>query len=236
MRLKALAALPLFSMLTSCYYLQSVSTPIKTMEYNSQAGTESNKNHRQLMVLLPGIGDRATVFSKFGVIDAIRKNNPTTDIIAVEAHFKYYEARTIVERLRKDIIKPAIAAGYHEIYLGGTSLGGFGSLLYLKQYPDELTKIFILAPYLGDEQDYQYLLKNEAAPQAPRDVNIWAWLTLLPESTKNKIYLAYGADDKFAIPNGLLKKHLPEEHTVSQDGKHNWKTWAKLWPRLLEKE
>jgi pimeloyl-ACP methyl ester carboxylesterase len=234
-RFKKLSALSLLAMLTGCYYLQSNSIPIGTMEYKNLAVGGSNKSGRQLMVLLPGIGDRASVFDKYSVIDTIHKKNPNMDIVAVDAHFKYYEARTIVERLRADIIKPAIAAGYRKIYLGGTSLGGFGSLLYLKQYPDDLTKIFIIAPYLGDEQDYEYLLENLAPPIPLRDVNIWPWITLFPPELKDKIYLAYGADDKFAIPNKLLSKYLVEDHVFTQEGRHNWKTWAKLWPRLAEK-
>lgn len=234
MRLKTLASLPLFVLLTSCYYLQSTSMPIKTISYQQHADGE-NKSDRKLMVLLPGIGDKAGAFNKYGVIDAIRNVHPNVDVIAVDAHFKYYEARTIIDRLRQDIIKPALDAGYNEIYLGGTSLGGFGSLLYLKQYPDDINKIFILAPYLGDAQDYNYLIENTSAPQVPRDVNLWSWLTQLPNETKNKIYLAYGTNDKFAIPNELLAKQLSPEHTVTQSGKHNWKTWAQLWPSLLEK-
>lgn len=233
MRLKTLASLPLFALLTSCYYLQSTSIPIKTIHYTQQHAEQADKSARQLMVLLPGIGDRAGVFDKHGVIDAVHTINPNMDVIAVDAHFKYYEARTIIDRLRHDIIKPALEAGYGAIYLGGTSLGGFGSLLYLKQYPDDINKIFILAPYLGDAQDYNFLIENTAAPEVPRDVNLWPWLTQLPEEVKDKIYLAYGTNDKFAIPNGLLAKQLPTEHTVTQSGKHNWKTWAQLWPKLL---
>jgi pimeloyl-ACP methyl ester carboxylesterase len=151
-------------------------------------------------------------------------------------HFKYYQARTIVNRLRQDIIKPALDAGYSEIYLGGISLGGFGSLLYIKHYPDDISKIFILAPYLGDKQDYSYLIDNTAVPTVPRDVNLWPWLTQLPDATKNKIYLAYGTNDKFAVPNELLADRLPKGHSVTQTGKHNWKTWAQLWPTLLAKK
>jgi len=235
MRLKTLASLPLFVLLTSCYYLQSTSMPIKTINYPQQNVTSEHKSARQLMVLLPGIGDKASAFDKYGVIDLIRAAHPNMDVIAVDAHVKYYEARTVIERLRQDIIKPALDAGYDAIYLGGISLGGFGSLLYIKQYPDDINKIFILAPYLGDAQDYNYLIENTAAPQLPRDINLWPWLTQLPDATKNKIYLAYGTHDKFAVPNGLLADRLPQDHTVTQPGKHNWKTWAKLWPGLLAK-
>lgn len=235
MHLRTLAGIPFVVLLTSCYYLQSVSIPIKTIRYTQQATTE-HKSARQLMVLLPGIGDRAGVFDKYGVVEAIHATHPNMDVIAVDAHFKYYEARTIIDRLRQDIIKPAQDAGYSEIYLGGTSLGGFGSLLYIKQYPDDIRKIFILAPYLGDAQDYNYLIENTAPPKTPRDVNLWSWLTELPDETRNKIYLAYGTNDKFSIPNEILAKHLPPNHTITLAGKHNWKTWAQLWPMLLAKK
>lgn len=235
MPLKALASLCLVALLSGCYYLQSTVIPIQAIHYPHQAATQEQKQQlKQLMVLLPGIGDRASAFDKHGVIEMIRAAYPMMDIVAVEAHVKYYSARTIIERLRQDIIKPALDAGYSEIYLGGISMGGIGSLLYLKNYPDDISKIFILAPYLGDPQDYNYLIENTAPPQPPRDVNLWPWLTQLPDATKNKIYLAYGNNDKFAIPNALLAKQLPREHTVTQGGKHNWKTWVQLWPQLLK--
>lgn len=235
MPLKALASLCLVALLSGCYYLQSTVIPIQAIHYPHQAATQEQKQLKQLMVLLPGIGDRASEFEKHGVIEMIRTTYPNMDIVAVEAHFKYYESRTIIERLRQDIIKPALDAGYSEIYLGGISLGGIGSLLYLKSYPNEIHTVFILAPYLGDKQDYNYLIENTAEPQEPRDVNLWPWLTQLPDTTKNKIFLAYGTEDKFSIPNGLLAKQLPPEHTVIQPGKHNWKTWKQLWPSLLAK-
>ena len=52
----------------------------------------------------------------------------------------------------------------------------------------------------------------------PRDVNIWAWLTQLPEPARSKIYLAYGAEDKFAVPNSVLAQYLPANQVVTQAG------------------
>jgi hypothetical protein len=85
MRLKKLACLPLFMLLTSCYYLQSTSIPIKTTHYPQQNAIGENKSDRKLIVLLPGIGDEASEFNKHGVVDVIRHIYPNTDIIAVDA-------------------------------------------------------------------------------------------------------------------------------------------------------
>jgi pimeloyl-ACP methyl ester carboxylesterase len=237
MRLSALTSLPFAALLSSCYYLQGTSIPIKTIEYKKEivTTTAKTKKDRDLFVLLPGIGDRAGVFDKFGIVEKIHNENKNANVVAVEAHFKYYQTRTIIDRLRVDIIQPAIAQGYRDIYLVGTSLGGFGSLLYLKLYPNEISKIFIFAPYLGDPQDYNYLLNNQAPPIAPRDVNLWPWLTQLPESTRAKIYLGFGEKDKFSTPNTLLAKYLKQNQVVTNQGKHNWTTWAELWGEMMEK-
>lgn len=236
MRIKAITVFLLIALLSGCYYLKNPSIPMKTFSYPSNIGTDKNNNQRRLMVVLPGIGDSVEKFDQHGVVAAIQHKNPDMDVMAVDAHFKYYQARTIVDRLRADIIKPALDAGYTEIYLGGISLGGFGSLLYLKQYPDDITKVFLMAPYLGEKEDYQYLLADNSEIDAAAENSLWPWFMQLSSETKNKIHLAYGAQDKFAQPNGLFAKNLSSTKVVTQDGKHNWKTWKRLWPELLATE
>lgn len=236
MQLKAIIFISVIALLSGCYYLQNPSIPMENFSYPSKNGINKNNSNRILMVLLPGIGDGAEKFYQHGVVAMIQRQHPDMDVIAVNAHFKYYQARTIIERLRTDIIKPARDAGYDEIYLGGISLGGFGSLLYLKQHPKDIAKVFIMAPYLGEEPDYQYLLDNPSTtPLTPTEASIWPWLTNLSNDTKRKIYLAYGTEDKFVKPNSLLANYISPEQTVVQHGKHNWKTWEQLWPELLSK-
>jgi len=234
-RIKRLILLLPILLLTGCYCLQSPSIPMETFSYPAKERADNNKQ-RKLMVLLPGIGDGAEKFYQHGVVDAVQHKYPDMDVIAVNAHFKYYQSRTIVDRLHADVIKPARAAGYTDIYLGGISLGGFGSLLYLKQYPDEITKVLLMAPYLGEQGDYQYLQRDNTENQSPGENSIWPWFIQLPKQTKDKIYLAYGAQDKFAQPNELFARSLSPEKTAVQEGKHNWKTWKQLWPELLATE
>lgn len=233
--MKVLIVLPMLLLLSSCYFFKDGSAPLKTIHYLQQEQSNKNIKSKKLLVLLPGIGDSAASFEQHKIIDEIHSIAPGIDVIAVDAHFKYYQEHTIIERLRTDVIAPARAAGYREIYLGGISLGGFGSLLYLKQHPDDINKILILSPYLGEKEDFDYLLMNESAPKGLRDRNLWPWLTHLNEETKQKIYLAYGASDKFAQQNGLLARQLPSNHLVLQPGEHHWDTWKVLWPELLRK-
>ena len=66
-------------------------------------------------------------------------------------HFGYYLRRTAIERLREDVIVPAQRKGYGEIDLVGISLGGFGALYYAMHHPGEIARLFLLAPYLGEQ-------------------------------------------------------------------------------------
>jgi pimeloyl-ACP methyl ester carboxylesterase len=56
---------------------------------------------------------------------------------------------TFAERLRAEVIEPAQARGYDDIWLLGVSIGGFGSLLYAGEFPADIRGIVLLAPYLG---------------------------------------------------------------------------------------
>ncbi|PCK04832.1 MAG: hypothetical protein COA42_18810 [Alteromonadaceae bacterium] len=230
----ALATCFAFLPLSGCYHLQSMSVPIAHERYAPpEADKPDDKKPRRLMVLLPGMGDRASAFDKHGFIRSLQQSRPDFDVVTVESHFKYYQSTTIVERLHKDIILPAIASGYQEIYIGGISLGGLGALLYLREHPDEVSGIFVLAPYLGEKGEYQYLLDGSARNEKKITTDLWPWLSELPAAHKNKIHLAYGASDRFSEANDLLATYLPEDHIVKTPGKHLWTTWKLLWPELL---
>lgn len=185
------------------------------------------------MILLPGIGDRANTFEKNGIIENILASNTGYDIISVEAHFKYYQNRTLVERLHEDIVQPALKKGYKEIVFGGVSLGGLGALLYLKYHPENVTKVVLIAPYLGEKQEYDYLIDKSKPKPNEFKIGLWPWLSQLPEKQTRKIFLAYGKQDKFSEPNALLESYLPENNTYTTDGKHLWSTWRGLWPSIF---
>ncbi|MGE5173202.1 MAG: hypothetical protein ACM3MD_05175 [Betaproteobacteria bacterium] len=51
-------------------------------------------------------------------------------MIVVNAHMGYYLNGTVFTRLKEDVIEPAKARGYDQIWLVGNSLGGYGSISY----------------------------------------------------------------------------------------------------------
>ncbi len=185
------------------------------------------------MVLLPGMGDRARVFAKHKFIADLHDVQPSFDVIAVESHFKYYQDKSVIDRIHTDIVLPAIADGYQEIVMAGNSLGGLGSLLYLKEHPEAVSAVIVLAPYLGEVEEFQYLLDGSVRDEAAIKIDLWPWLTALPPEHQRKIFLAYGTSDKFTVSNTLLSDYLPESHTLTIEGNHRWTTWKKLWPTVL---
>ena len=91
---------------------------------------------KTLLIMLPGRGDRASSFVTAGFVDIADRHQ--FDVLAVDAHFGYYAERILVERLHEDIIAPAKARGYENIWLLGISMGGLGALLYAAEYPNEI--------------------------------------------------------------------------------------------------
>ena len=119
--------------------------PLQVCEYRCASAPT-----RELMILLPGIGDLAEDYESHGFVDAVRRSGAPADLVAVDVHVGYYARRTVLERLRKDVIAPAREAGYEKIWLGGISLGGLGASLYAAEYAADLQGLVLLAPFLGD--------------------------------------------------------------------------------------
>src|SRR5687767_673482 len=108
-----------------------------------QVGDRSNT----LVVMLPGIKDRAEQFLVAGFVDG-GATSDAFDVVVVEPELSDYLSGSIVERLRTDVIEPAQARGYDDIWLLGVSIGGYGSLLYAGEFPADIRGVVLLAPYL----------------------------------------------------------------------------------------
>lgn len=110
-----------------------------------------------LVVMLPGAYSRPRDFVDEGFVDALRSRGVDADVQVVDAHLRYYEDKTIVERLRQDVVRPALARGVPQVWLVGISLGGFGALGYAARHGDEIAGVLALAPYLGRRSVLQEL-------------------------------------------------------------------------------
>jgi pimeloyl-ACP methyl ester carboxylesterase len=222
-------------LLSSCYYLQRTGAPLEVIEF--PIAKEKGVVARDLIVLLPGIGDYPEAFQRNEFIRTLRhQQDLAADAVAVNSHIGYYTDRSLLDRLKEDVVEPAFSRGYERIHFVGVSLGGYGSLLYMRSHPDDVTSVILVAPYLGEPEHYNYLLglSGWGEPVRARE-NIWPWLESLPKETLAQIYLGYGDSDDYATGQILLSRLLPTGNSTSVVGDHSWVTWQSLWPELLSR-
>ena len=201
-----------------------------------------DKPARCLFVLLPGLGDSDGDFADHGFIAALQQRQLSVDTISANATLGYYARETLLARLETDVLAAASKAGYHEIWVGGISLGGMGSLLVARHHASEIAGVVLIAPYLGDDE---LLDEIEAAgglarwrPGAVGDYRreTWRWLQAATQrpDTAPKIYLAAGDRDKLRQGHHLLASALPPERVFHTNGKHDWGPWSVLWRDFLD--
>lgn len=218
--------------LASCFSLH-MSESLDRFEY-----IDPERKNTTLIVFLPGIYDHAADFEREGLVKAVRDRGLHADMIAVEAHFGYYLSGNVVDHLRTEVIAPARDRGYRDIWLVGISLGGFGSLLFSKTYPEEVKGAFLISPFLGlpaSRMDPAEWLQSRQAQ--PGDEGLWEWLTEYSAEKKSTpaLFLGYGEQDKFADASGRLSKYLAHDNVIHMPGTHDWPTWKALWERALDK-
>ncbi len=251
-------AILLFTAVVLCACLPQTKIPIDTILYNSGA----TQGSRMLFVYLPGRGDDMTAFQDNGLIDAVRERGLDVDIIAVNAHMGYYLNGTAFTRIREDVLAPAKAKGYNKIWLIGNSLGGYGSLSYARQYPDDIEGVVLLGSFLGSRELIDEISRAGLLNWRPVEIKkntedewdkqLWLWLKDRVEqktfgtggrdcgsgkkSCSPKIYLGYGRGDRFSHGQDFLASFMPSDHVLVIDGGHRWGTWKKIWAMFLDKK
>ena len=227
--------------------------PLRTVDLARSAdgldrGTEHGTEHgagRCLAVLLPGRLNDPEKFAEAGFARAVASSGLAVDLVAVDTHLGYFRARSVVERLRTDVIAPARAAGYDTIWIVGTSLGGLGGLLYLRDHPDDLAGVLALAPYLGETAVIEEIERAggpgqwQAPPTlAESDVGreLWSWLGPWTSGEPTvPLHLGWGTADAFDRSNRLLAGLLPPAQVYTVAGGHDWGVWERLWEEFLDR-
>ncbi|HKV09085.1 MAG TPA: alpha/beta hydrolase-fold protein [Thermoanaerobaculia bacterium] len=234
----ALALSLLFS--SGCLRPRPATVPLRTIALPASGGGDA----RCLVVLLPGRRDSPEDFVRHGFPGIAAQAGIRADFVAVDAHLGYYYEKTIVDRLREDVIAPA-RKRYDRIWLAGISLGGTGSLLYTIENPKDVDGIVLLAPFLGEEPVIDEVaaaggLRGWKAPDplGPDDFQrrMWTWLERYENGSEGQIplYLGFGTRDDFARANGLLGNVLPPERVFTVEGGHTWRAWQALWEKAVE--
>lgn len=228
---------------SGCFFRPAPATvPLRTLEIPG-----GSSDSRCLVIFLPGRGDTPEHFMRNDFPESLRRAGSRCAMLGVDAHLGYYFERTVTERLEEDVLAPARARGFEEIWLVGISLGGFGSLLYTKDHPGEIAGIVAIAPFLGERE-----LTDEIAaaggieswtpretPQRKDFLAFWAWLKGYRSSTTGAdaehppLFLVYGTGDRFAPANGILAGLLPADHVFQVRGGHTWAAWRRGWDTFL---
>lgn len=211
-----------------------------------QALLPADETPSRLVVVLPGRGDDIQALRESGIADAIQSAWPDADVVLTGLGFGYYMQGRAPQRLHDEVIVPARARGYREIWLTGASMGGMGALMYDRAYPGDADGLVLLAPYLGDrtlveEISARGLAQWNAGP-VPAEVDagnyqreLWRHLQGWhhdPARTRS-VWLGYGAGDRLAKAMPPLAGLLPEDHVVVAEGGHAWTVWSPLTQRML---
>ncbi|MES1241866.1 MAG: alpha/beta hydrolase [Acidobacteriota bacterium] len=218
-----------------CFRPRPATVPMRTVEVKPGA-----PGSRSLVVLLPGRFDTPEDFVRSGFGELAERYGVGARIVSADAHLGYYLERTMVDRLRQDVIAPAKAQGVEKVWLAGVSLGGSGSILYSIEHPDDVSGITLIAPYLGEDDVRREIesaggLRGWTPPQtlAPTDFQRRTWAWLRNPDGRIPIYLGWGTRDRFAKIDGLLGAVLPPERVFTVPGGHAWKPWRALWEKFL---
>lgn len=254
MNSKYLASLTLMAAFLIGGCIGSGKAPLESLTY--VATPEKNNN---LIVFLRGMGGTLNCpisghkcFETEGFVEAVKKKGLPYDMIAPNAHFLYYENRTLDERLTEDVIQPARAGGYDKIWLVGVSMGGLGSLLYLKEHPENIDGILTLGPKLDANFVGNGAIIDEIAvaggvdnwepgnydPEEDWPRMLWDWLKKYNHDGVDAppIYLGVGTEDGFFKAQNLLASDLPQDRVIFVEGGHRFSTFKKIWDIFLDRQ
>ncbi len=221
-------------LLSGCFGIAATEVPLPSV-----ATVHSEGRSDTLVIMLPGRGDRAEAFASQGFQRAGELHG--FDTLAVDAHFGYYMKRILLPRLHEDIVLPARNAGYENIWLLGISMGGFGSLLYAAEHPEEIDGVILLAPYLGDRKLAREISASgglsawsgEAPDFEDYEIDVWTWLQEATNGSRaTPVVLGYGKADGSAPTHAVLGDALPAANVYTLDGGHSWTTWGPLWEQI----
>ncbi|HEX4445811.1 MAG TPA: hypothetical protein VH044_03720 [Polyangiaceae bacterium] len=233
-----IAGWPLLSL--SCNLFFSAPTPMPKVERYADAAHPT----KCLVVFLPGFGDDANSYVDHGFPDAFKTHGLSVDSVTAGATYGYYSRRTLLTRIEEDVLGPARARGYQQIWIVGISMGGLGALLLAKDQDPNIAGIYLMAPYLGDDSLLEEIDKaggvarwepgHVAADDYQRD--LWRYLkrvTSAPDGPPS-VYLGAGNKDKLGFGHHVLAGALPKDHVFSTPGPHDWGPWSIVWADFLD--
>lgn len=193
------------------------------------------------VVLLPAAYSGPEDAVAAGFPAALHARFPQASLLLPELPVDDLQNRSGLVALRREIVDPARAST--RVWLAGISLGGYLSLLYARQWAQDLAGLLLLAPYLGNRGLGRAIqvaggprawLADPAAldPAVGTEEERGVW-RLLAEERRLPVRMGYGDDDRFAGNHRLAAQLLPPTDVSVVPGGHDWRTWLDIWNHLL---
>ena len=230
--------------LAGCLRLVSAPQPMKSLADSVVSPTRA----KCLVVFLPGVADRASTFRDEGFVEAMRSRKLSVDVVAADATVGYYLRGIEAPLIDRDVVVPALANHYEQVWMVGVSMGGFGTLHYASSFPSRLDGVLVLAPHLGEETVLQQIrdaggLEQWSPPPPERfhgrnyTEDTWRWLRArtVGGAPGPELYLGYGEGDIITGRSQLLVKTMPASHVYRDEGGHSWGTWRRLFAQFLDR-
>ncbi len=235
-----------------CYFTRSPSRPLPALEFRRSSITREHC----LVVFVPGFLDGPDNFLEHGFPSDLLTRGAPCDSVAIDLHYRYYgetpaAGQGVANIVFDDILEPATARGYEEIWLVGISMGGLGALLTAERHPELVTGVILLAPFVGEESVVREIqaaggpeaweppggLASTPWTQDNYTAHLWAWLRgyATDQDEMPPLYIGWGDDDRLGEADRVLASMQPEDHVVTIPGDHGWATWRPLFGELLDR-
>lgn len=202
---------------------------------------------RCLVIFVPGLMDGPDSFLEHGFARAVAERTPC-DSVAVDLTYRYYFGAGAGDVLWEDVLAPAVARGYEELWIVGTSMGSLGATLLAREHGELVDGMIMLSPFLGLEEvtaeiDRAGGLASWRPPgDLPEEIGdatftlfVWSWLRGYVDDPGSMpdLYVGWANGERLEPAARTLAAVLPEGHTIGLGGGHGWATWRPLFDELL---
>ncbi|MFL6604036.1 MAG: alpha/beta hydrolase [Steroidobacteraceae bacterium] len=212
---------------------------MRTLSEPAQPGVTANTR----VLFLPAAYTGPEDFVQAGFVAAVRERQLPLDLVFAELNLQNLTDRSILRRIRHELVLPARAVGCRSIWICGISLGGFVALAFAERYSPEIDGLCLLAPYLGN-----YMITGEI--ERASGVASWEPGELAADDDERRVWrfikshanqpvalrLGYGREDRFANSHGMMAAALNPAAVRVIPGGHTWPVWTQLWADFLDSQ
>jgi pimeloyl-ACP methyl ester carboxylesterase len=238
-RLAALLAISLCA--SGCYFSRSPTRPVPAL-FQRTGTTRASC----LVIFLPGLLDSPDSFLDHGMVRDLRESGAPCDAVMVDLHYRYYFDGHASDVIYEDVLLPAVARGYKEIWVVGISLGGMGATLLAREHGASLAGIVLLSPFLGIEPIRSEVVRTGLPdwhpgplPRAIDDATftrfVWAYLRGYVDDPDEMppMYVGWAEGETQDAPSRTLAAVLPSDRVATVEGRHDWDAWTRLFRTLI---